>query len=195
MSQSIHNKVFNRIVKTKRGRVFLTSEFADLGGDTATRKALSRLVQEGVLERLAQGIYLYPKTDPDFGVLYPSAETIVKHIARRDHVRIIPTGPAALNLVGLSTQVAMNLVYLTDGAPRKLKIGMQTVVFKATTAKRVAFKGYLTMLVVQALRERGQDRVTERDLKRVKELLQREDERVIRHDLKLAPTWIAKLLK
>ncbi|SDD82513.1 Transcriptional regulator, AbiEi antitoxin, Type IV TA system [Dyadobacter soli] len=182
-------------MKTKRGRVFLTSEFSDLGEDTATRKALSRLVQEGVLERVAQGVYVYPETDPDFGVLHPSAEEVVEHIVRRDRIRIIPTEAAALSYVGLSTQVPVNLVYLTDGGSRKLKIGKQIVKFKATTPKRVAFKSRVTMLVVQALRDIGKGRVTDKHLRHVKALLQNEDAKIVRHDLQLAPAWIARLLK
>ncbi len=195
MLQSVHNKIFNRIVKTRRGKLFFSTEFSEFGDDEAARKALSRLQKNGVLERLAQGIYLYPKKDPAFGVLYPSTEEIAGHIARRDRARIIPSGAAALYVVGLSTQVPMNVVYLTDGAPRKLKVGKQTITFKATTARKLAFKGHWSMLVIQALQELGKARVDDRILQHLKSILNKENAKVVQHDLQLAPTWIARLLK
>ena len=80
----------------------------------------------------------------------------VVFMAKRDKARIISTGSYALNALGLSTQVPMKIVYLTDAAPRKMKIGKATVLFKRTTAKKLSYKSELYMPAVQALREMGQ---------------------------------------
>ncbi len=50
------------------------------------------------------------------GEVLPSAEEVALSIAKRDQVKIVPTDFYELNALGLSTQVPMNLVYLTDGA-------------------------------------------------------------------------------
>jgi len=52
---------------------------------------LSRLEKEGLLVRLAHGIYHKPKTDEVLGVIYPDIEEIARQIAKRDKARIVPT--------------------------------------------------------------------------------------------------------
>jgi hypothetical protein len=192
--KSVHNQIFNRIVKNRRGIIIFPSDFYDVGDDDAVRKALSRLQKEKVLERLAHGIYLYPKKDPVFGILYPSTEEIAEHIAERDHARIIPTGAAALNKVGLSTQVPMNVTYLTDGAPRKIKIGKQTITFKSTTAKKLSYKGKVSALVIQALQELGKEAIDSSVLNHLEGVLRKENDKNLKHDAALAPVWISKIL-
>ena len=194
MNYSIHYQIFNRITKSKRGNLFFPSDFTSIGNTDAIKTSLSRLVKDKVLERLAYGIYLYPKRDPLFGSLYPSTEEIAQHIAKRDHARIIPTGPAALHKLRLSTQVPMNVTYLTDGAPRKIKIGKQSITFKPTTAKKLAAKGEISTLVIQALQELGKENVNDQVLKHIKPILEKEDSKNIQHDAQLAPAWIAKIL-
>ena len=87
-------------------------------------KALERIALSGKIIRLAKGIYCKPKMDTEFGfgIIYPSVDEVAKAIAQRDKCRIVPTGDMALNILGLSTQVPMNVVYLTDGTPRRIKI-------------------------------------------------------------------------
>lgn len=193
--QSVHNQIYNKITKHKRGKLFFPSEFSDTGSVLAINTALSRLEKEQVIERIAQGIYLYPKKDPVFGSLYPSTEEIAASIAKRDHARIIPTGAAALQKLGLSTQVPMNLIYLTDGAPRKIKVGKQTITFKPTIAKKLAVKGPVSSLVIQALEELGKAALDHELEESILKILENETEKNLMHDAKLAPAWIANLLK
>lgn len=194
-SQSIHNQIYNKITKHKRGMVYFPSDFFSFGSVLAVNTALSRLENEQVIERIAQGIYLYPKKDPLFGSLYPSTEEIAMHIAKRDHAQIIPAGAAALQKLGLSTQVPMNLVYLTDGAPRKIHIGNQLITFKPTTAKKLATKGRLSSLVIQALQELGKAKLDSELQTRIIQILENESVKNLEHDAKLAPAWIAGILK
>lgn len=194
-SQSVHNQVYNKIIKHKRGLLFFPSDFYDIGSVLAINTALSRLKKEQIIERIAQGIYLYPKKDPVFGNLYPSTEEIAEYIAKRDHARIIPTGAAALQKLGLSTQVPMNLVYLTDGAPRKIRIGKQSITFKPTTPKKLAAQGSISSLVIQASQEIGKSKMDDELRMKILQILQNETEKNLEHDAKLAPAWIATLLK
>jgi len=92
------------------------------GTAKAVNKALERLVKTGEISRVSRGIYARLKKHPVFGELLPGAEEIAKAIAKKDKARIIPTGVLALNALGLSTQVPLNVVYLTDGSARTVKI-------------------------------------------------------------------------
>lgn len=192
---SIAKQVVRKISNYKRGKIFFPDDFSGIGTVEVIKKTLLRLEQKGFLVRLAHGIYLYPKKDQVLGVLYPPIEEIAQAIARRDKARIILTGVHALNKLGLSTQVPMKVVYLTDGAPRDIQVGNRSIRFKKTTPKNLATKGEISGLVIQALREIGKAKATLEQLERIGKLLKDEKPETIAHDARLAPAWIAKIMR
>ena len=69
----IEVKVAERLKETPKGTVLFVGDFLDLGSPDSIKKALYRLTNEkSLLVRLAHGIYLFPKTDKELGILYPS---------------------------------------------------------------------------------------------------------------------------
>lgn len=192
----IEAKVAEILQDIPKGSVLFVDDFLDFGSPDSIKKALYRLTNEKcLLVRLAHGIYLYPKTDKELGTLYPSTEEIAKAIARRDKARIIPTGVYALNRLGLSTQVPMKIVYLTDGATRSIKIGKRTISFKRTSPRNLMTTGEISTLTIQALKEIGQENIDDEILKQLQVVLKKETQENILHDAKLAPAWINKILK
>lgn len=195
--KSIVKEIENKLKSGRRGKILFASDFSSFGLPKTLNKVMERLAESGMLLRLAQGIYLYPQTDTrlGLGVLYPTVETIAREIAKRDKARIAPTGIYALNALGLSPQIPMNVVFLTDGAARKIKIGNgQGIVFKRTVAKNLSYKNDLLILVVAALKEIGEGNVTTEQITKIKELISKEKKEVIIADLQLAPAWIKKLI-
>ena len=195
MTKSIQTRIENKIKSMKRGSVLFPSNFDDIGNVEVVKKSLLRLENKKFLVRLAHGIYLYPKQDKLLGVLYPTIEEIAIAIAERDKARIIPTGTTALNKLGLSTQIPMNIVFLTDGAPRSILVGKRIIKLKRTSPKNLAVKGEITSLIIQALKEIGKDNVTAGQLEKIKIHLEKEKQEIIEHDAKLAPVWISKIMK
>ena len=195
MTKSVQTRIENKVKSMKRGSILFPSNFDDIGNVEVVKKSLLRLENKKFLVRLAHGIYLYPKQDKLLGVLYPTIEEIAVAIAERDKARIIPTGTTALNKLGLSTQIPMNIVFLTDGAPRNIVVGKRTIKFKRTSPKNLAVKGEITSLIIQALKEIGKDNVTAGQLEKIKIHLEKEKQEIIEHDAKLAPVWISKIMK
>tara|TARA_B110000037_G_scaffold210028_1_gene259839 strand:- start:636 stop:1229 length:594 start_codon:yes stop_codon:yes gene_type:complete len=195
MTKSIQTRIENKIKSMKRGSVLFPSNFDDIGNVEVVKKSLLRLENKKFLVRLAHGIYLYPKQDKLLGVLYPTIEEIAIAIAERDKARIIPTGTTALNKLGLSTQIPMNIVFLTDGAPRSILVGKRIIKLKRTSPKNLAVKGEITSLIIQALKEIGKDNVTAGQLEKIKIHLEKEKQEIIANDAKLAPVWISKIMK
>ncbi|MFV0174514.1 type IV toxin-antitoxin system AbiEi family antitoxin domain-containing protein [Empedobacter falsenii] len=190
--KSSRNKIETKILKSSFGEIFFLDDFASYGSSDNIRKVLSRLVQEGLIERLSQGIYLKPKKDPILGTLYPTTEEIAKQIAQRDKARIAPTGVLALYLLGLTTQVPLKVVYLSDGSQREINIGNRTIQFKKTVPKSFAIKDKLLHLIVQAFKEMGQKEVNDNFLGKIKPSVLEVNDQVIQKQLKYAPVWIQK---
>ena len=191
---SVEDQILKMIRDNKRGKIYFPANFSKIGGSNAIHQALGRLEEKEYIIRLANGIYLYPKVDKEFGVLYPPIDEIAIAIAKRDKARIIPTGVQALNKLGLSTQVPMKVVYLTDGAQRSIRIGNQTIKFKKVTPKNLAAKGEISGLVIQALREIGNTKVNTKEKMRIIEFLQKENPDYVKYDARLAPAWISDIM-
>ncbi|SDX18534.1 Transcriptional regulator, AbiEi antitoxin, Type IV TA system [Hydrobacter penzbergensis] len=184
--KSVQQHIGEQIRETPPGAILFPADFRGLGSDDAIRQALSRLVSEGVIERLGHGIYYLPQYDDELGKLIPSMEKIAEAIAAREHVRILPTGAAALNRLGLSTQVPMNIVYLTDGQRRNIQIGKGKLVFKPTTPKKFAFKGAISGMLIRALEDVNLNEITAEMRARIKVLIEKEDPQLLKYDLQLA---------
>jgi len=193
--QSIDDEIIIKLRKAGRGSLFFTEDFVSFGTAKAVSKALERLVKNGEINRVARGIYTRKKVDPIIGPLNPTTEAIAEAIRRRDKARITPTGPAALNALGLSTQVPMNVVYITDGVARKIDLGRRKILFKKTTPKNLAAIGKISSLVIQALKEIGKDKATEKEIEIILKHLQKEEPYRLEHDIKLAPEWIRVIMR
>lgn len=195
MPGSVENKILYRIKKAGRGVLFFTESFVSCGSTEAVKKALQRLTNSGELDRVATGIYVRPVIDNIIGKVSPSIEDIAKAIAKRDKARIVPTGSYALNRLGLSTQVPMNVVFLTDGSARKIKIGSRSIVFKKASPKNVASVGEISGLAIQALKEIGKEKVLDKEIKHIQKLLKNEKTTRLEHDIRLAPAWVREIMK
>lgn len=195
MNKSIELQVLNRVKKAGRGVLFFTESFVSYGSAEAIKKALQRLTNSGELDRVATGIYVRPVIDNVIGKVSPSIEDIAKAIAKRDKARIVPTGAYALNRLGLSTQVPMNVVFLTDGSARKIKIGKRSILFKKASPKNVASVGEISGLAIQALKEIGKEKVLDKEIRHIQELLKKEKPTRLKHDIRLAPAWIREIMK
>jgi hypothetical protein len=198
--QTTVSKIKSKIRNYKRGKIFFINDFAALGTPDAVKKSLQRLTLSGLLLRLANGIYWYPKKEKElYGVKIsgkPSLDEIARAIAKRDKARIVPTGVHALNLLNLSGQVPANVAYLTDGAARRISIGSgKGILFKHTAeVKRLAYKSELLMLIVSALREIGENKATPEQLGIIKSHLSKITRQELETDIKLIPAWIRKIL-
>jgi hypothetical protein len=192
---SIEESILKRIEALPMGELLLPADFSDLGSSEAVRLSLFRLEKQEVISRVTQGIYVRPKESSLLGKLVPTAEEVAEAIAKRDRIRTVPTGSYALNALGLSTQVPMNIVLLTDGSPREIRVGKRMIKFKKTTPKNLLAKGNISRLAIQALKEIGNGKVSEAEEKKIVDLLRKEDEKDLRHDIALAPVWIQKIMK
>lgn len=197
--ESVQSIINTSLSTINAGKIFFPTDFRGEGSQAAIKMALSRAVCSGHIRRLAQGIYFVPVIDPVLGELTPSPEAVAEQLAEREKVRIRPAGAFALHKLGLTTQVPTRLVYLTDGHPRKLKIGKASVEFKATTPKKMSLSGKISGPLILALESLELDKIDPAIEKRIFHLLQLETPDLLAQDLKLASgkiyDYLIRLLK
>ena len=192
--QSVEDKILTSLKKSGRGVAFSPARFAHYGSAAAVQKAIERLTDDGKIIRVARGVYSYPKIDTELGlgIIYPTFDEIAACIANRDRTLIAPAGAYAVNKLGLSTQVPMNAVYITNGESRTIDIrNGRNIVFKHAAPKNFAFESSFAQLVAIALKEIGKDNLMPQQLATLKQVLNRQP-RISEMDLKLMPAWVKK---
>ncbi|MCF8221708.1 MAG: DUF6088 family protein [Bacteroidales bacterium] len=193
--QSVEYKIEKTIKSKPRGSLLFPEDFSQKGSAESVRKALQNLKEKGIIKSVAHGIYVRPIIDEYIGEVLPTAEEVAKAIAKRDRIKLVPTGAYALHALGLSTQIPLKLVFLTDGAPRTIEVGKRTIKLKKTTPRNLKARGEISSLVIQALREIGKDNVTAEEQGKIIGLLQKEDPADLKYDISLAPEWIRRIMK
>jgi len=192
--QSVDSLIRSHIYGNGRGWAFSPKSFQGIGSATAVDSTLRRLKQDGVIRRLARGLYDYPVEHPVLGTIAPSADAIARALVGRDAIRLQPSGAYAANVLGLSDQVPSRIVFLTDGPARKVKIGKQEIILQHTTPRNMAAAGRKSGTLIQALRYLGQNQIDERVRSILRRQITDKDQAIIRKDLIHAPAWIADLL-
>lgn len=193
--QAIENTIINRIYGHGRGWCFTPSDFLSVGSAEAVWKALSRLKHKKKIRQLAYGLYDYPRTHPELGMLSPDPKAVAQALARERTIRIQPSGAYVANLLGLSEQVPARVVFLTDGATRKIRVGNQEIILRRTTPRNMATAGRISGTVIQALRFIGKGRITQAHKRSLTQKLTAAEKRQLLKDRHYAPGWMRPIFE
>ena len=193
-THSIDRQVVNRMVADKTGLVFTPTDFLDFGSRDAVDQALSRNFRLGVIRNVARGLYDVPRNDPVLGVLSPRPDAVARALAQRDAVRLQPSGAVAANLLGLSDQVPMRMVFLTDGRARRVQVGKNQIVFRKAASRQMATAGRISGDVIQALRWIGRNHIDDDVIARLRRHLKPGQKIQLLKDLRFAPSWVADIM-
>ena len=186
------NIIKKRIQEAPDDSVFFNNSFPEFD-DEYVGQILSSLSKQGVIHHLSRGVYV-KAIETRFGLVYPSVHKIAEAIAKRDSAEIIPTGAAAENYLGLSTQVPMKYVYLTSGSTRKVIVNGVTISFHHAAQKNFAIKNQYTSLIVQVLKEYGEGKVPEELMGPIRGLILRHPELdTVKGDMASMPAWIRRI--
>lgn len=126
---SLTKQVLNYVESQPEGASLTAKGLLHLGSRPAIDQTLSRLAKRGEVLRLGRGVYVRPiKTK--YGMRSPLPEKTIEQFAAARGETIVPSGAAAANALGLTTQVPIRAVYLTSGRSRHLALGKQTIELK-----------------------------------------------------------------
>lgn len=189
--QSIRNKILARVRGTGKGYAFSSKDFLDLGNRNLIDQSLSRLCKQNYIRRVITGIYDIPRKDDELGgTMSPDIHQVAKAIARKNGLRIQPSGAGAANLLGLSTQVPAKVLYFTTGKSRIIKIGNRTLIFKRVEPRELNPGSKIGILVTQALRFLGKEQSNERIISYLKHKLASSDRKKLLKDARYMEDWI-----
>ena len=192
--QTVESAVKSTIYGHGRGWVFTPKHFLGVGSPTAVRFVLFKLQKEKFIRRLSQGIYDYPGHHEVLGILSPNVDAVAKALCEKYGLKVQPSGAYAANLIGLSEQVPGRVVFLTDGASKKIKVGKIEISFRHTTLRNMFAVGSREALVIQAFRHIQKKHVDQTVLERTKRFLKGSSRKEFEKNIRHAPEWIRKTL-
>ena len=183
-----------RIEALPEDSVLFRSDFPEYHSEFVG-ETLAELTHEGLLVKLAQGMYAKPRWSR-FGVVLPSVDKIVQAIAARDNAEVLPSGMTAINILGLSTQVPMKYSYLTTGSERTIKLKNQEIRLKRGVPKNFCYKTKLIALLVHALKALKQQNVGQEEIQVIRSLISKEPDRIaLAKDVDMMPNWMKRIVK
>ncbi|AXS83276.1 DUF6088 family protein [Marinobacter sp. Arc7-DN-1] len=139
---STSGKITRRLRYMRRGVPFSISQFHELGSSASIQKTLSRLAQEGVVERVAKGLYVRPRSlasMPSIKIT-ASAEQIVKKWAQQYGYTLVRQGVESAYRLGLQRQAPVRTVFWSNGANRTFSVDNEVVAVRHVAESKLRWK-------------------------------------------------------
>jgi hypothetical protein len=157
MPAVLENTMLSRIYGRGRGWVFSKKDFSAIGESGSIDRTLSRMAEKGVVRRVMRGLYDYPAYSKLLKKnLSPDIDQVAQALARKFGWQIQISGNAALNVMGLSTQVPTQYLYLSDGPSKSYEVGNIVIEFKKTRFTQLGLKYSANEILVQAIQALGE---------------------------------------
>ena len=188
------DRIMKRIRGKGRGWVFTPRHFLDFGARGAVDMALSRLVQSNDIRRIGRGLYDYPRLHDTLGALSPDPAVLANALAIQSGDKLGPSGAAAANQLGLSTQVPARASFATTGKTRVKKAAGRSLTLRHSRAPVLDQGSDTANAVLQALAQLGRKEV---DGDVVKRLALRIDDTDLKQLLQARPSmpgWMGDVI-
>ena len=196
MTNSIYAEIKKRIEIAEVGTVFVTSDFTDVATTTTVRKCLGRQVEEKNIRRILDGVYEKPVYSKLLKEYIPANPDVIAYaIARSFRWTIAPCGDAALNKLGLSTQVPVVWSYISDGPYRKFSWDNITLSFKHRANREISFMSETTTLVIEALKTLGKERIDDGIIQSLRNRLPEAEKKKMLEEATGVSEWIYAVIR
>ncbi len=196
MGISYKESVVKKIESFEAGTVFIANDFLEIAGYERIRNILNRLVKDGTIHRILNGVYYQPKYSELIDEYEaPNVHQVALAIARKYNWTITPSENTALNILGLSTQVPAKWVYLSDGRYVTYSFGGIDIEFKRRSNAEISNMSTITSMVIQAIKAIGKDRISEEQIDILKKRLSGEEKKALLREGKTATAWIYEILR
>ena len=189
-------KISEIISQAKPAGVFVASDFSHIAPINTVRQCLSRLEKSQQIVRIMRGVYYRPAYSELLQEYEaPSPHHVAMALARNFGWTIAPSGAAALNMLGLSTQVPAHWSFVSDGPYRSFSFGNITIEFKHCSAREISGMSHKTALVIQAIKALGKENIDEENLQRIRRTLSVEERVALLEEAKRTTAWIYEAIK
>ena len=196
MRDSFTKKIKNRIDTLGEGAVFIANDFPEIADYETVRRALNRMVDAGVIQRILRGVY-YSTHFNDFlqEHMVPDPHLVALAIARKFNWSIAPAGTTALNMLGLSTQVPAAYFYVSNGPYNSFECGNIKIEFVHRSPRELTGMSDKTALIIQGIRALGKGKVSRADVAKIRSKLSESERQTLLKEAAVTTAWVYRIIK
>lgn len=190
-SNSLINEITEMINSHGKGTIFSIHDFYHLGTKNSVKSSLLRLEKKGEIERLVDGMYVIPKYSEILNELsYPSVDDLANKIAEKFSWIICPSEENALNMLGLSTQIPNEYIYLSNGPYRVYEYRGRKIKYKHSSNRYITDYSSNLSLIIQAIKSLGKNNINESVIGKIATFAYNNIDEDLTKDTKKLPHWI-----
>ena len=153
------------------------------------------IAKAGTIRRIRRGLYDLPRQHPIIGQTAPDIMATVRALMDGSHAQWQFSGAYATNALGLSDQVPAKIVILTNGVPRRVSLGMLTLVFRRAAPRNLLAAGRPAGLVIQAVRHLRTDADLPRHVTQLRKRLDAKTKANLKSLASHTPAWMRPVLQ
>jgi hypothetical protein len=193
---SIEDKIHARIIRRGRGWAMTNRDFIDLANASTVDWSLYKLKAKDIIRPILRGIYDYPKYSELLQEkMAPDLNSVAQAIARKNQWHIQISGSAALNFLGLSTQIPMSTIFYSDGPNRVFFIEERKLQFKHKALKEAKIASAMSEIIVQALSELGEEHISEETIKIIRTKISDDERKKLWNETQYIRSWIRSAIE
>lgn len=187
---AVADRIMKRVRAKGRGWVFTPRDFIDFGTRASVDMALSRLVHAGEVRRIGRGLYDWPRLHDKLGTLSPDPTDIARAVSVQSGDKLAPSGAAAANQLGLSTQVPAKASYATTGRTRVKRAAGRSVTLRHSRAPVIDNAPESVNALVQALAQLGRGKADDDAIRRLAARIDDRDLQILTRARPQMPGWM-----
>jgi hypothetical protein len=189
------SKIKEIISNHNSGWVFTHVDFSTLGSTATIEKVLSRLVISKDIKRIRRGIYYIPEVSR-WGEVPPSQSNIIKALSKAFKTDFVPDGANALYQLGLTQQVPMKHIYLTEKQISPIYIGKTKIEFKKVSPKKLSGAKSGVSAYLSAIEYLGKDEIQQENIKKqITDILNKDIATKLEKASKPRAAWIREVVQ
>ena len=190
------DKMERRIMSYPKGSAFVVSDFTDMMSYETAKKAIVKLAKNKKIRHVIRGVY----DNPSFSSLLqeytaPKPNEIAQALARNNNWNITVSGDAALNMLGLSTQVPANWCYISSGPYKKYEMGKVSIEFKHRADKSISGMSEKTAMLIQVIKSIGKGKISPSTIQIISSRFTAEEKKTILTESRKTTVWVFEVIK
>ncbi len=190
------DKMERRIMSFPKGSAFVVSDFTDMMSYETAKKAIVKLAKSNKIRHVIRGVY----DNPSFSSLLqeyaaPKPNEIARALARNNSWNITVSGDAALNMLGLSTQVPANWCYISSGPYKRYEMGKVSIEFKHRADKSISGMSEKTAMLIQAIKAIGKGKIAPGTIQAISQRFTAEEKKQILAESRKTTVWVFETIK
>lgn len=189
-------RIAERIAAAGPGKAFTAADFTDMTNARNAGNVLGRMHARGELARAIRGVYYIPERSELLNTDVPaSVDEVVRAVARANKWVVAPAGDAALNALGLDTQVPAHHVYVSSGPYKTYSYGPYAIELRHRANRDLLDCSPITRTIIQALKALGKNGADDEAITVLARNLDDEDIETFLRESRGLTSWVSEAAK